>query len=452
MNSMYFFLKPKAWALIFLIIGFSSVTFANEFNENLARTIETRSELYNLQVRLIRRAQNIRIAHYNFSNDNYGMAYIDELIRASLRGANVYLIIDSLGVILNGLDSSLRKTLKKAGVKVKVYRSLNFSEPDNMNYNRKRLHEKVFIADDYLITGSSNIGKWYFKEDFFVIDLNLLIQGPATQLAKKKYDELFNGPFSKNKPQSLDRSHDFLVKNQNNPTLISRTDDFTEEDFKNLVNLNEYHSSPLKYVSDTPSKETGTLGGEILNMIRSAKVSIKMISPYPFFPDRFKALLKEKQKQGVKIELLTSEPEHMRKEKEGIYGAFLDQQEYYKRSKISMYAAPGLLHAKILIVDTENIYIGGHNFDILSFDFNLENGVFLNSLSPVARKILAFYSRQKVSARPIIMEGVPIYDEGDLKPCTTPPINYFPNKDQEEPVNNHHRCKPYWPYYPNLSR
>lgn len=56
-------------------------------------------------------------------------------------------------------------------------------------------------------------------------------------------------------------------------------------------------------------------------------------------------------------------------------------------------------HAKIMIIDEEEVVIGSHNLDILSFEFNYEVGIF-SSQKNLVNDVLKIVNNWKKTAKP----------------------------------------------------
>ena len=99
---------------------------------------------------------------------------------------------------------------------------------------------------------------------------------------------------------------------------------------------------------------------------------IQIITPYLLPPRRLIALLDDACRRGVRVEIMIPENTGIKP---------LNKVNYLNACRLSalgvkVYVIPGMNHAKVLLIDSEEGLIGSQNMDILSFNFNVEVGVF----------------------------------------------------------------------------
>lgn len=106
--------------------------------------------------------------------------------------------------------------------------------------------------------------------------------------------------------------------------------------------------------------------------IVEAKTSIIIVTPYLVPPRWLIALLDDACRRGVRIEILIPNDTDVKP---------LNKVNYLNACRLSafgvkLYLLPVMNHAKIMLIDGEEGIIGSQNIDILSFNFNIEAGVF----------------------------------------------------------------------------
>lgn len=111
-----------------------------------------------------------------------------------------------------------------------------------------------------------------------------------------------------------------------------------------------------------------------ISHIFSAKKSIKIVSPYFAPPKKFLSALENACLRGVKVQIIIPENTDI---------VFLDRINYLGARRlvnmgVDVYLSKQMNHAKMLLIDDEQGLIGSQNFDFLSFNVNIETGVFFN--------------------------------------------------------------------------
>lgn len=144
-------------------------------------------------------------------------------------------------------------------------------------------------------------------------------------------------------------------------------------------NILAYSRLPLKqkvkaFILDSFStkKSKFKLNDHYLKVIFEAKTSIKIISPYLLPPRRFLAAIYSALSRGVKVEIIIPQDTDIK---------ILNKVNYLNAHRLSalgvkIYLSQEMNHAKVLLIDDNKGLIGSQNLDILSFNFNIEAGVF----------------------------------------------------------------------------
>lgn len=142
-----------------------------------------------------------------------------------------------------------------------------------------------------------------------------------------------------------------------------------------------------------------TLGGYHLNeyykkKIIGAKESIQMVTPYLLPPRWMLALLDDACRRGVRVEILIPDDTDVKP---------LNKVNYLNSCRMAAYGVkfyllPVMNHAKIMLIDRTEGVIGSQNMDVLSFNWNIEAGIFFQQKQLVADmgKIIEHWKRESV--------------------------------------------------------
>ncbi len=114
------------------------------------------------------------------------------------------------------------------------------------------------------------------------------------------------------------------------------------------------------------------LNDHYLKVIFEAKKSVKIVSPYLLPPRRFLAAVYSALSRDVKVEIIIPQDTDIK---------ILNKVNYLNAYRLStlgakIYLSKEMNHAKVLLIDDNKGLIGSQNLDILSFNFNIEAGVF----------------------------------------------------------------------------
>ena len=106
--------------------------------------------------------------------------------------------------------------------------------------------------------------------------------------------------------------------------------------------------------------------------IREAKQTIQIVTPYLVPPRWLLVLLDDACRRGVNVDILIPNDTDVKP---------LNKVNYLNACRLSdsgvkFYLMPEMNHAKIMLIDGQEGVIGSQNMDILSFNWNIEAGVF----------------------------------------------------------------------------
>jgi phosphatidylserine/phosphatidylglycerophosphate/cardiolipin synthase-like enzyme len=369
--------------------------------------------------------KTIDIQYFIFSPDNVGLIACDYLVRAADRGVKVRLLVDDIMVeagvheILT-LDSHENIDIKiyNPGVNVgkNIYSKIKKFATDFRGANQ-RMHNKTFIVDGKVtITGGRNIADEYFDYDheYNFRDRDVLLIGNVNASITKSFDEFWNDSLSvpvselvneedNNFSDStrFDRLHQYACDPENFWPQVRNRIQNLHTTFQELsASGNLVWLEDVEFVSDVPGKNTSTTlrGGGVctdtlMNLIRNAKTSIDIQSPYLITSEESRNLFSEAVKRGVKIRILTNsmastdnmeafsgyqrDREKLLETGVRIYEFKPNAAERFNvmtgalQEKINFTPIFGL-HAKSMVLDGKTTVIGTFNLDPRSANLNTE--------------------------------------------------------------------------------
>lgn len=370
--------------------------------------------------------QSIDIQYFIFSPDNVGLIACDYLVRAADRGVKVRLLVDDIMVeagvheILT-LDSHKNIDIKiyNPGVNLgkNIYKKIGKFTTDFRAANQ-RMHNKTFIVDQkVVITGGRNIADEYFDYDhaYNFRDRDILLIGQAASSVHNSFELFWNNPLSvpvrnlvseadSNEIDStrFDRLHQYACNPENFwPQVRTKIKDLPQA-FQHIQQSGTFTwVDSVFFISDVPGKNDGQKGlsgsgvctDTLISLIRHAKHSIDIQSPYLITTAIGQTLFRAAVKRGVKVRILTNSlastdnleafSGYQRDRKKlletgvEIYEFKPDAEERKKvmtgalQEKMNFTPVFGL-HAKTMVIDHKITVIGTFNLDPRSANLNTE--------------------------------------------------------------------------------
>ncbi|CAN5574727.1 phospholipase D family protein [soil metagenome] len=412
-----------------------SITLTKEF-EPVADLIKNTSGAYVLEDgggSMVARAwlseyaeKTIDIQYFIFSPDNVGLIACDYLVRAADRGVKVRILVDDIMVEagvheLLTLDSHENIAIKiyNPGTNLgkNIYGKLK-KFATNFRSANQRMHNKTFTVDGkVVITGGRNIADEYFDFDheYNFRDRDVLLMGKIVEKVQASFNTFWADSLSvavaslveEDNPDysnshRFDRLHQYACNPENFwPQVRERVIDFpnTIRAIRNSGRL--VWTDSIEYFSDEPGKNDGSegLGGggastdALMALIRGAKHSIDIQSPYLITTEKGRALFRAAVRRGVKVRILTNSMAstdnmeafsgYQRNRNElletgvRIFEFRPDAEERFKvmtgalQTKLNFTPIFGL-HAKSMVVDGRIAVIGTFNLDPRSANLNTE--------------------------------------------------------------------------------
>jgi len=373
--------------------------------------------------------KTIDIQYFIFTADNIGLIAADYLIKAADRGVKIRLLVDDLMVDAKG--DELLKLDAHENLSIKIYNPLAnigkniFQKMVNLTINfhgfNQRMHNKTFTVDGKVsITGGRNVADEYFGYDheYNFRDRDVLLLGGSVSEIESSFEDFWNDELSVSVTKlvkaedtesstsdlvNYDALHQYACDPKNYVPLVrEKMKKIPEAFLQQAAKGKVYWLQDVEYISDIPGKNNKNkfLGGKglstdkLIELVRNAKKSIIIQTPYLVTTDLSRDLFKALTAKGVEIKILTNSLAS-NDNLEAFNGYQRDRQklletgvEIYEfkpdaeiRKKImsevmdKQLTTPPIfgLHSKSMVIDDEITVIGTFNLDPRSANLNTES-------------------------------------------------------------------------------
>lgn len=382
----------------------------------------------------------IDIQYFIFTADNVGLIAADYLVRAADRGVKVRILVDD--IMVEADEQKLLTLDSHENISIKIYNpSTNIGKNLSDKVSKlthdfrganQRMHNKTFTVDGkVVITGGRNIADEYFDYDheYNFRDRDVLLIGGVTHKIQQSFELFWNSAYVKEVKSLIDTT-------QYNYTQAHRFDNLHQyacdsnnfwpqvrEKIKQIPTAFEMIQKSgklqwvdsVEFVSDIPGKNDGSkgLGGggvttdALINLVKQAKESIIIQSPYLITTDVGKQLFKEATQRGVKITILTNSMAST-DNLEAFSGYQRDRKqlletgvrifEFKPDAAVRLKILTGALqkklhhtpifglHAKSMVIDGKITVIGTFNLDPRSANLNTECVTIIHS-EPITKDV-----------------------------------------------------------------
>lgn len=368
-------------------------------------------------------AHSIDLQYYIFANDMTGHLVMQHLLAAADRGVRVRILVDDINFddknhLFEALDSHpnieirlfnpfrtrSRDPLSRAAQFMLDWRRLN-----------RRMHNKSFIVDDSVaVIGGRNIGDPYFGADSNTRfrDLDVVAIGPVVQQASEAFDAYWNcdAAYPLDQLKKTDPSGQRLAAAR----LILQKDvrAFSQSDYAQAVS-DELPGGPTadkrgpwfwgnaELVADQPEKievdgdvPALRIGPRLKAMLDGARHEVLATTPYFIPGEAGTKHLVSQVHGGVSIKILTNSLAST--DETAAYAGYAHYRKALVEGGVQLYElkpTPGQsqpsttvgkssgnsLHAKAMVVDDRQVFIGSLNMDQRSKLLNTEMGVIVDS-------------------------------------------------------------------------
>ena len=377
---------------------------------------------------------SIDLQYYIFQNDATGRLLAQRLLAAADRGVRVRMLLDDVnlkdvGQMLDALDAH-------ENIEVRLFNPFSTREAstlskigqflvDGQRLNR-RMHNKSFITDNTAaIIGGRNIGDDYFDagNETNFRDLDLVAIGPVVREASRIFDDYWNCeaayPVTAFK-NDRDTTADLValrIALARDARAFAQSD-YAQATLEEIPNgptadrRGEWFWGPAVVVADQPEKIDARedvpalrIGPKLKTMVDAAKSEVFMTSPYFVPGDTGTQFLTALVQRGVTTQVLTNSLAAT--DEAAAHSGYARYRRRLLEGGVQLYElrpTPGpaqpvtasgtssgvSLHAKTLVVDREQVYIGSLNMDQRSKLLNTEMGVIIDSAA-LAKAVREFF-------------------------------------------------------------
>ncbi|HRY37041.1 MAG TPA: phosphatidylserine/phosphatidylglycerophosphate/cardiolipin synthase family protein [Candidatus Magasanikbacteria bacterium] len=283
---------------------------------------------------------------YALGNDEIGDKFINLLIKKAGEGLDIKIIVDHLGSF--SLSTTQQDNLRNAGVDLIVYNEV-FKFQFNLYKWFKRIwqrnHRKVLIIDE---------------ETGFIGGVNVTVQ-------EKEWGDLYLKIEGKTvRPLLRQFAHSYIKSGGKKKNVKALFHPILLKEFPSL-------KKKIGFIFHEPifNRNNSKLKNFYYDLIRSARQSITLLTPY-YIPDKkFLQLISEAKKRGVEINIiLPYRPDH-----KFIQIASQAFYELSRKAGAKIFLLPRMHHGKAISVDGKFGSIGSNNFTHRSFYINKEADV-----------------------------------------------------------------------------
>jgi cardiolipin synthase len=321
------------------------------------QVIDDTLKMYNLMLNDIGNAKSyIFIETYKFANDHLGERFRDALTRKARQGVSVRIMIDSWGK--GPISETFFEEMIRHGAEVKFFEKIKLNT-DIFTRGHRRDHRKIVVIDDEIsYIGSANITGYNLNWR----ELELRMKGEISATFRKIFEQNF---------ESF------------NPYNIT-----TKINYSRTMKYGDF-----EIIRDVPSIPLQRIRKRFTQMIRSAKTSIVIETPY-FLPGYLlrKALM-DAGKRGVDVKVIMPKHSDVRMVdllRNKYFGM------YYKNNVKLLFYTPYNLHAKLLMIDDRTFSVSSANFDYRSFRYQYE--ISLIGQEPEVLRQLQVHVRETLSS------------------------------------------------------
>ncbi len=351
---------------------------------NHCRIIDDGVEAYQILTELIEQAEiSIEITAFILGRDDVGRRLVALLVRKARQGVKVKLLLDALGCFLT--KGRFVQPLRDAGGQVGIFLPLL---PVRSRWAANlRNHRKMMIIDGcQAMAGGMNLAKNYLGPASYKKrwkDTALLLKGTAVAHLRNVF------------------RHDWAYA--------------TGEKFERVIPdctllVDHEVDSIVQVVADGPEyANRRPLYSGVLAALHQAEESIWVVSPY-FVPDEpLSAALELAARMGRDVRLII--PERSNHPLVDLAGnSFLPD---LVDAGVQLYRyQPGMIHAKLIVIDGRLAVTGTVNMDIRSFQLNFELALFLYSAVDV-RQIVSVV--EKIVADSRLVSSEEIHQRGKVR-------------------------------------
>lgn len=385
-------------------------------------SLDTRLEL------AARAERTLDIQYYHVASDETGRYFLRMLRDAARHGVRVRLLIDDL--YTTGEDELLLGFAAHPNVQLRVFnpfvRGRDFGQlgrfvvaPGQWGRLNHRMHNKLVIADGAMaVLGGRNIANEYFlrgpTQNF--VDMDLFTVGAIVPHLARVFDSFWNSdavyPIESitSSPLPAQALRDYFDR-ATDPSVTPGPDPLPPNDVLGYGPVSEDLDAgrlgliwgtasviadiPLKVQASAEELKMSGVTYNVLAAMRTARREVLVSSPYLVPGERGMALIRDLRGRGVKVSVLTNSLASTDEPLVHIgYSRYRPEMvdlgvAVHELSSSRLGRNPrqprlfgkslGRLHAKLVVIDKERLFIGSMNLDPRSQSTNTEIGLLIDS-------------------------------------------------------------------------
>ncbi len=365
--------------------------------------------------------RSLDVQYYLYHNDLVGKLFTGFLWQAAERGVRVRILVDDMG--LSGRDEGIIALDAHPNIELRIFNPFdrnigrNTQMVTGLGSVTRRMHNKSYTIDNVItIVGGRNIGNEYYDADptLEFADLDVMAIGRVVKEVSNSFDMYWNSALAypaktiiKKRPseeelQQLEEKLMAFMKDQQTSNYMTALLN-SELSNKFRDNVVTYFWGDAAVVVDHPDKITSSRDASELHLMTqlapyfdSIEEELIIISPY-FVPgyegvNFFKSLTDK----GIRVKILTNSLSS--NDVAIVHAGYAKYREDLLRNGVELYemnkkltraqrkekkgvggSSKASLHAKVFVLDREQVFIGSLNLDPRSFYENSEIGLILNS-------------------------------------------------------------------------
>jgi putative cardiolipin synthase len=359
--------------------------------------------------------KTLDLQYYIWEPDATGRLLAERLLRAADRGVRVRVLLDD--ITFKGRDAVIASLDAHPNIEIRMFnpfahrgaRGLDFLT--DFNRVNHRMHNKIMIMDNAMaIVGGRNVGNHYFQVDTHANfrDLDIAAGGPVVREISSVFDHFWNGNWAVPIDVLVDRPYTEADLQAARATLRGKIAedhypypiDQDVAELKSLLRaeIDKFVWAPGRIVWDDPAEIVAT--GSTSRMLealhrRVGTLEAELLIESPYFVPRDRGIEKmtELNKRGVRVRVLTNSlaandvlAAHAgysgrRKQvlESGVELYELRADAGAIKKRVAFFGAKAALHAKVVVFDRKDVFIGSFNLDPRSADINTEAGLYVES-------------------------------------------------------------------------
>ena len=370
--------------------------------------------------------KSIDVQYFIFDDDLVSDFLLDRIVAAADRGVRVRMLLDDF--CQAGQDRRLAGIGAHAKIELRVFNPVGGNRSmravRGLNYVfgpkriRGRMHNKALIVDSAAaIVGGRNIADEYFAAhtDHNFSDVDMIAIGEVVGDVARNFDSYWNDRLAipieafipaERGPQCL---AELRVRLEHSRVEAKGSDYARRVRESDLLRQVEARAVPFAWgkgeaLADARNKSlykreqvpSAYMGERLLAVLNAAKHDVMMVSPY-FIPGKSgMEWLRKTRARGVTVKVVTNSLASTNHD--AVHGGYAMYRKAMLRAGVDLYefrpdpqrtgkdaaihrgsTAGAALHAKLLIIDREIIFVGSYNIDPRSGQLDSQNGILIQS-------------------------------------------------------------------------